>query len=100
MFVVRRPFRDASGMVAAGSVIEPADIKRFKRRMFDGHIVTVTEHNYDMYASFFKQKYGVDLPAIEPAASTEPTATAEEPKAEAKADAKSTEVKKVVVTAK
>lgn len=61
MYVVRRPFRDAIGMVLAGSIIEPASIKRFKHRLQEGHIVEVTEQNFDEYASFFKQRYGVDI---------------------------------------
>ena len=30
MFVVKRTFSDASGMMPAGSIVEPAGIKRFK----------------------------------------------------------------------
>ena len=39
MFVVKRTFRDASGMIPAGSIVEPAGIKRFKHRLLEGHIV-------------------------------------------------------------
>ena len=59
MFVVKRPFRDAAGMVSAGSIIEPAGIKRFKHRVLEGHIVEVNEHNFERYADFFKKRYGV-----------------------------------------
>ena len=104
MFVVKRPFRDAEGMVPAGSIVEPAGIKRFKHRVLEGHIVEVNEQNFERYADFFKQRYGVDLPPIKPAA---PEKTAEPAKVEkveakvekptAKAEAtKATEVKKVV----
>ena len=65
MFVVKRAFRDASGMIPAGSIIEPAGIKRFKHRLLEGHIVEVTEQNFDKYADFFKQRYGIDLPSLE-----------------------------------
>ena len=107
MFVVKRPFRDAAGMVSAGSSVEPAAIKRFKHRVLEGHIVEVTEHNFDKYAEFFKKRYGVDLPVIKPAESEE-NKTDEvkadeakvEVKPEVKVEAKPTEVKKVVVSAK
>ena len=103
MFVVKRPFRDAEGMVPAGSIVEPAGIKRFKHRVLEGHIVEVNEQNFERYADFFKQRYGVDLPSIKPAApekQSQPTAVKPEVKAEkpvAKVEtAKPTEVKKVV----
>lgn len=103
MFVVKRPFRDAAGMVTAGSVVEPAGIKRFKHRVLEGHIVEVTEHNFDRYADFFKRRYGVDLPSIKPAETDntenevkQPEAPAETPAAPAVTEVKATEVKKVV----
>ena len=94
MFVVKRAFRDASGMVPAGSIIEPADIKRFRHRLLEGHIVEVNEHNFDKYADFFKQRYGVDLPPLEQPVAEQKTA--EQPKAATPVAAKPTEVKKVV----
>lgn len=94
MFVVKRTFRDASGMIPAGSIIEPAGIKRFKHRLLEGHIVEVNEQNFDKYADFFKQRYGIDLPMIEqPKVEQKPT---EQPKVTTPTAAKSTEVKKVV----
>ena len=94
MFVVKRTFRDASGMIPAGSIIEPAGIKRFKHRLLEGHIVEVNEQNFDKYADFFKQRYGIDLPMIEqPKVEHRPT---EQPKVTTPAAAKSTKVKKVV----
>ena len=94
MFVVKRAFRDASGMIPAGSIIEPAGIKRFKHRLLEGHIVEVNEQNFDKYADFFKQRYGIDLPVIEqPKVEQEPV---ERPKAVTPTVAKSTGVKKVV----
>lgn len=104
MFVVKRPFRDAAGMVPAGSIVEPAGIKRFKHRVLEGHIVEVTEHNFDKYADFFKKRYGVVLPSLEPAVPEKTEESKEEPKvtteAPAKVEAKPIEVKKVVATAK
>ena len=116
MFVVKRPFRDAAGMVTAGSIVEPAGIRRFKHRVLEGHIVEVTEHNFDKYAEFFKKRFGADLPPIEPAVPEELNVTSDEVehqtapenKVEAKTEsapavkveANPTEVKKVVVTAK
>lgn len=94
MFVVKRAFRDASGMIPAGSIVEPAGIKRFKHRLLEGHIVEVNEQNFDKYADFFKQRYGIDLPMIEqPKVEQKPI---EKPKAITPAAGKSTEVKKVV----
>ena len=94
MFVVKRTFRDASGMIPAGSIVEPAGIKRFKHRLLEGHIVEVNEHNFDKYADFFKQRYGIDLPVIEsPKVEQKPV---EQPKVVTPTAAKSTEVKKVV----
>lgn len=89
MFVVKRAFRDASGMVPAGSIIEPASVKRFKHRLLEGHIVEVNEHNFDKYADFFKQRYGIDLPLLK-------QPVAEQPKVATPIAAKPTEVKKVV----
>lgn len=96
MFVVKRPFRDAEGMVPAGSIVEPAGIKRFKHRVLEGHIVEVNEQNFERYADFFKQRYGVDLPPIKP---TVPEKKVEATNAVVKTEpAKTTEVKKVVRT--
>lgn len=61
MFVVKRAFRDTFGMIPAGSVVEPAGIKRFKHRLSEGHIVEVNEQNFDQYAWFFKQRYGISI---------------------------------------
>ena len=97
MFVVKRAFRDASGMVPDGSIVEPVGIKRFKHRLLEGHIVEVDEHNFDKYADFFKQRYGVDLPPLEQPVAEQKTA--EQPKAATPVAAKPTEVKKVVVAA-
>ena len=94
MFVVKRAFRDASGMIPAGSIVEPAGIKRFRHRLLEGHIVEVNEHNFDKYADFFKQRYGIDLPMIErPKVEQKPI---EQPKVTTPTAGKSTEVKKVV----
>ena len=96
MFVVKRAFRDASGMIPAGSIIEPAGIKRFKHRLLEGHIVEVNEHNFDKYADFFKQRYGIDLPPLKQPVAEQKVAN--KPKAATPAAAKPTEVKKVVNT--
>ena len=100
MFVAKRAFRDASGMIPAGSIVEPAGIKRFKHRVLEGHIVEVTEQNFDKYADFFKQRYGIDLPPLEqPEADKQKD---EQPKAKKAAStasaAKPVEIKKVVAS--
>lgn len=92
MYVVKRSFRDVGGMVPAGSVVEPAGIRNFKRRVLEGHIVEVNEQNFDRYVDFFKQRYDVDLPPIKQAVSAE--APAELPAS--KQAAKAVGVKKVV----
>ena len=94
MFVVKRTFRDASGMIPAGSIVEPAGIKRFKHRLLEGHIVEVNEQNFDKYADFFKQRYGINLPAIKQPEAKQ--GKAEQPNVSTSATAKKTEVKKVV----
>lgn len=99
LYVVKRPFRDVHGMVSAGSVIEPADIRHFKRRMLEGHIVEVNEDNFDKYAYFFKQKYGIDLQLKQTDKAEVKTEVKTEVKAEVKAEVK-TEVKKIVVKTK
>lgn len=93
MFVVKRTFRDASGMIPAGSIVEPAGIKRFKHRLLEGHIVEVNEQNFDKYADFFKQRYGIDLPMIEQPKVEQKTM--KQPRVTTPAAGKSTEVKKV-----
>lgn len=94
MFVVKRAFRDASGMVPAGSIVEPAGIKRFRHRLLEGHIVEVNEHNFDKYADFFKQRYGIDLPPLKQPVAEQKMAA--QPKVTTPVAAKPTEVKKVV----
>ena len=64
MFVVRRPFRDAKGVMLAGTVVKPADLQRFMFRVKAGHLVEVNEQNFKAMAAFFKQRYNVDLPVI------------------------------------
>lgn len=64
-FICRRAFRDGSGPVHAGSIVEPAGIKRFRYRLQEGHIVEVTEQNFEKFEGFFKQRYGIDIPLLE-----------------------------------
>jgi hypothetical protein len=94
MFVVRRAFRTKGGPVSAGSVVEPADVQNFKYRIGEKHIVEVTEHNYKRYASFFKERFGVDIPDPATFLNKEQLATKEaEAKAAAEAPAKEAEAK-------
>lgn len=72
MIVVRRPFRNLGKVLTAGTVIsDPAVIKHFKSRFAEGKLVEVNEHNFEAYYSFFKQKYGVDLPKLTTKSGTE-----------------------------
>ena len=81
-------------MIPAGSIVEPAGIKRFRHRLLEGHIVEVNEHNFDKYADFFKQRYGIDLPSLEQPVAEQ--SNNEQPKEATTVNAKPTEVKKVV----
>lgn len=63
MFVVRRSFRGPRGPISAGSMIEPADIRNFRYRLQEKHIIEVTEQNFNSYRVFFKQRFGVDIGA-------------------------------------
>lgn len=68
MYVVRRAFRNFGLMMAPGSVVEPAAIKRFKSRLIEGRIVEVNEQNFDKWCEYFKVRAGVtlELPAEKP----------------------------------
>lgn len=61
MFVVRRSFRNYGQMMVPGSVVEPGSIKRFKSRLNDGHIVEVSEQNFDKWGKYFKERIGVAI---------------------------------------
>lgn len=63
MFVVRRSFRGPRGPISAGSIIEPVDIRNFRYRLQEKHIIEVTEQNFNSYRVFFKQRFGVDIGA-------------------------------------
>ena len=63
MFVVRRSFRGPRGPITAGSIVEPADIRNFRYRLQEKHIIEVTEQNFNSYRVFFKQRFGVDIGA-------------------------------------
>ena len=67
MYVVRRPFRNYGNIMVPGSIVEPSTIKRFKSRLTDGHIIEVTEQNFDKWQEVFKGRYGVTLQRIEDA---------------------------------
>lgn len=79
MYIVKRPFRDAEGMIPAGSIVEPAGIKRFKRRLQEKHIIEVDEHNFDKYAEYFHVKFGTEIKPYKKKAAqaSEPTPTLE-----------------------
>lgn len=63
MYVVRRTFRNFGQMMAPGSIVEPGAVKRFKSRLADGHIVEVSEQDFDKWAEYFKVRFGVDIHA-------------------------------------
>lgn len=88
MYVITRTFRDSNGVFSVGSIIEPTEVKTFKSRLQQKHIVDVNEQNIERWATFFKNRYGIDLrdtfaayiasaisedaPVDEPQVSTEP----------------------------
>ena len=61
MFVVTRTFRDANGIFSAGTIVEPAEIKAFKSRFQQRHIVDVNEHNIQIWQNYFQNRYGIAL---------------------------------------
>lgn len=67
MYVVRRSFRNYGDIMVPGSTVEPSTIKRFKSRLADGHIIEVTEQNFEKWREVFKIRYGVTLQRIEEA---------------------------------
>lgn len=73
MYAVRRPFRNYGNIMVPGSIVEPSTIKRFKSRLTDGHIIEVTEQNFDKWQEVFKGRYGVTLQRIEEATVEEAT---------------------------
>lgn len=99
-FICRRAFRDAKGPVSTGSVIDPVEIKRFRFRLQEGHIVEVTEQNFEQYATLFEQRYGITIPKLDEVPSKE--SEKEEAKAApvAKATAKAKKEAKAVPVAK
>lgn len=62
MFVVRRSFRNNGEMVLPGSIVEPGSIKWFKTRLKDRDIIEVTPHTFNAWNSYFKQKFGTEIP--------------------------------------
>lgn len=61
MYVVTRTFRDSNGVFSVGSIVDPTEIKTFKSRLQQRHIVDVNELNVERWATFFKNRYGIDL---------------------------------------
>lgn len=61
MYIVTRTFRDSNGVFSVGSVVEPTEVKTFKSRLQQKHIVDVSERNIDKWVLFFRNRYGLDL---------------------------------------
>lgn len=63
MYVTRRPFKSAGIRYSPGDVITNiAKVKHFRSKLNERKIVAVTEQNFDAMATYFKQKFGVDIP--------------------------------------
>ncbi len=60
-YIVRRAFRTKTGVMSAGTIIEPADIEQFKYRIGEKHIVEITEHNFEQYAQFFRERFSITI---------------------------------------
>ena len=80
MYVVRRSFRNYGQMMIPGSTVEPGSIKRFKSRLNDGHIVEVSEQNFDKWDNYFRERIGTPIMLPEEPKPEEPKP--EEPKPE------------------
>ena len=61
MYVVRRAFRNYGQMMAPGSIVEPGTVKRFKSRLNDGHIVDVSQQDFEKWQKYFKERIGVEI---------------------------------------
>lgn len=96
MYVVRRAFRNYGKMMAPGSIVEPGAVKRFKSRLSDGHIVEVSEQDFDKWAEYFKMRLGITLVMPEPIEEPEQSEETEE----TEETVQPVQVAKVVVTAK
>lgn len=61
MYIVTRTFRDANGVFSVGSVVEPTDVKAFKSRVQQRHIINIDEQNVDKWSQYFINRHGIDL---------------------------------------
>lgn len=64
MYIVTRTFRDSNGVFSVGSIVEPTEVKTFKSRLQQRHIVDVNEQNISKWALFFKNRYNIDLATV------------------------------------
>lgn len=62
MYIVTRTFRDAKGIFKVGDRVEPADVRAFKSRLADKHIINIATCDRDFWSEYFKNRYGIDLP--------------------------------------
>ena len=87
MYVVRRAFRNYGQMMAPGSIVEPGAVKRFKSRLNDGHIVEVSQQDFEKWQKYFKERIGVtiQLPKVNQEPEKEPEKEPEATKVTAKA---------------
>ena len=65
MYIVTRTFRDAKGIFKVGYRVAPADVRAFKSRLADKHIINVDTCDRDFWSEYFKNRYGIDLPTDE-----------------------------------
>lgn len=64
MFIVTRTFRDANGVFSVGSVVDATQVRTFKSRLADKHIVDVNEQNLEQWTTFFKNRYNINISDI------------------------------------
>ena len=92
-YVVRRAFRNKTGPLPVGSIVEPTGVENFKYRCGEKHIVQINEQNYARYADFFKERFGISIPNPNFAEAEEKAAKEAEEKAAKEAEEKAAKAK-------
>ena len=70
MYIVTRTFRDAKGIFKVGTQVEPTDVRAFKSRLADKHIINVDTCDQAFWSNYLMNKYGIELHADLPAISS------------------------------
>lgn len=62
MYIARRPFKNGGTVVPAGSVVEPAGIRRFRNLLYLGKIIEIHEDDYDNWREALEDRFGIKVP--------------------------------------